>query len=84
MAETGVDIDLQKLDKVRKILGTESIREIIAAAFCEVIRRSAVRELMSLGELGPSASFLKAALRSPAAQDVSGLTMEGGLGSLAW
>jgi hypothetical protein len=48
MAKTSVDIDMEKLDKVRGILGTESIR----AAFREVIRAAAVRDLVALGEAG--------------------------------
>ena len=40
------------LDKVRGILGTESIRETISAAFREVIRAAAVRDLVALGEAG--------------------------------
>jgi Arc/MetJ family transcription regulator len=52
MAKTSVDIDMDKLDKVRGILGTESIRETINAAFREVIRIAAVRDLVALGEDG--------------------------------
>jgi hypothetical protein len=52
MAKTSVDIDMDKLDKVREILGTESIRETISAAFREVIRLAAVRDLVALGEEG--------------------------------
>jgi Arc/MetJ family transcription regulator len=52
MAKTSVDIDMQKLEKVREILGTESIRETISAAFREVIRMAAVRDLITLGESG--------------------------------
>jgi Arc/MetJ family transcription regulator len=52
MAKTSVDIDMVKLDKVREILGTESIKETINAAFREVIRISAVRDLAALGETG--------------------------------
>jgi Arc/MetJ family transcription regulator len=52
MAKTSVDIDMDKLDKVREILGTESIRETIGAAFREVIRMAAVRDLVALGEEG--------------------------------
>ena len=51
-AKTSVDIDMQKLDKVREILGTESIRDTISAAFREVIRVAAVRDLVALGESG--------------------------------
>jgi Arc/MetJ family transcription regulator len=52
MAKTSVDIDMDKLDKVRGILGTGSIRETINAAFREVIRIAAVRDLVALGEEG--------------------------------
>jgi len=52
MAKTSVDIDMEKLDKVRGILGTESIRETISAAFREVIRAAAVNNLIALGESG--------------------------------
>jgi Arc/MetJ family transcription regulator len=52
MAETSVDIDMEQLGKVREILGTESIRETISAAFREVIRMAAVRDLVTLGESG--------------------------------
>jgi len=52
MAKTSVDIDIDKLDKVREILGTESIRETINATFREVIRIAAVRDLVGLGEAG--------------------------------
>ena len=52
MAKTSVDIDMRKLDKVREILGTESIGETISAAFREVIRMAAVRDLITLGESG--------------------------------
>jgi Arc/MetJ family transcription regulator len=52
VAKTSVDIDMEKLDKVRGILGTESIRETISAAFREVIRIAAVNDLVALGESG--------------------------------
>jgi Arc/MetJ family transcription regulator len=52
MAKTSVDIDMEKLDKVREILGTESIRETINAAFREVIRIAALHDLIALGEAG--------------------------------
>ena len=52
VAKTSVDIDMDKLNKVREILGTESIRETINAAFREVIRVAAVRDLVALGEAG--------------------------------
>jgi hypothetical protein len=59
MAKTSVDIDMDKLDKVREILGTESIRETISAAFREVIRMAAVRDLVALGEQGAFAFLLE-------------------------
>lgn len=52
MAKTSVDIDMERLDKVRGILGTGSIRETINAAFREVIRIAAIRDLVALGEEG--------------------------------
>ena len=52
VAKTSVDIDMDKLNKVREILGTESIRETINAAVREVIRVAAVRDLVALGEAG--------------------------------
>ncbi len=52
MAKTSVDIDMEKLDRVRGILGTESIRETISAAFREVIRMAAVQDLAAMGETG--------------------------------
>src|ERR1700735_5667551 len=52
MAKTSVDIDMEKLDRVREILGTESIRETISAAFREVIRVAAVPVLVAPGESG--------------------------------
>lgn len=59
MAETSVDIDLDKLDKVRAILGTESATETIDAALLEVIRIAAVRDLVTLGEAGASSFLLE-------------------------
>jgi Arc/MetJ family transcription regulator len=52
MPKTSVEIDMEKLNKARAILGTESIRETINAAFREVIRIAAVRDLVALGEAG--------------------------------
>ena len=60
MAKTSVDIDVDKLDNVREILGTESIRETINAAFSEVIRIAAVRHLVALGEAGAFDFLLEA------------------------
>ena len=39
------------------ILRTDSIRETISAAFREVIRMAAVRDLVALGEAARSTSF---------------------------
>ena len=52
MAKTSVEIDMNRLNQVRGILGTESIRETINAAFREVIRVAAIRDLATLGEEG--------------------------------
>lgn len=59
MAKTSVDIDQGRLDKVRGLLGTESIRETIDAAFREVIRAAAVRDLVALGEEGAFSLLLE-------------------------
>jgi hypothetical protein len=52
VAETSFDIDREELDKVRGILGTESIQDTISEAFREVIRVAAVHDLVALGEAG--------------------------------
>ena len=65
MAKTSVDIDMEKLDKLRAILGTESILETISAAFREVIRMAAVRDLVSLGESGAFDFLLESASTCP-------------------
>jgi len=52
VAKTSVEIDMNRLNQVRGILGTESIRETINAAFREVIRVAAIRDLATLGEEG--------------------------------
>jgi Arc/MetJ family transcription regulator len=52
MAKTSVEIDIAKLNLVKEILGTDTIRDTISAAFREVIRRAAVRDLAALGEAG--------------------------------
>jgi hypothetical protein len=61
MAKISVDIDMEKLDKVREILGTKSIGETISAAFREVIRVAAVHDLVSLGESGAFGFLLEPA-----------------------
>jgi hypothetical protein len=43
---------MDKLNMVRGILGTESIRETINAALSQVIRIAATRDLVALGEAG--------------------------------
>ena len=65
MAKTSVDIDMEKLDKVREILGTESIRETISAAFREVIRVAAVRDVVALGESGAFDFLLEPGTSTP-------------------
>jgi hypothetical protein len=60
MARASVDIDMEKLDKVRQILGTESIQETISAAFLEVIRMAAVHDLVVLGDAGAFDFLLEA------------------------
>jgi Arc/MetJ family transcription regulator len=59
VAKTSVDIDADRLARVREILGTETIRETIDAAFREVIRVAAVRELVESAEQGAFAALLE-------------------------
>ena len=59
MAKTSVDIDLERLNRTREILGTESIRDTIDAAFREVIRVAAVRDLVALGDEGAFQALLE-------------------------
>jgi Arc/MetJ family transcription regulator len=59
VAKTSVEIDMARLDQVRAILGTETIRETISAAFREVIRSAAVRDLVALGEGGAFDALLE-------------------------
>ena len=58
MAKTSVEIDLDKLHRAREILGTESIRDTIDAAFREVIRVAAVRDLVALADAGAFGALL--------------------------
>ena len=59
VAKTSVEIDMARLDQVRAILGTETIRETISGAFREVIRAAAVRDLVALGEAGAFDALLE-------------------------
>lgn len=59
MAKTSVEIDQDKLNRVREILGTNSIRDTIEAAFREVIRVAAVRDLVALAEDGAFSALLE-------------------------
>ncbi|MGP3983433.1 hypothetical protein [Streptomyces sp. KR80] len=59
MAKTSVDIDPEKLARVREILGTETLRETIDSAFGEVIRVAAVRELVRSAEDGAFSALLE-------------------------
>jgi Arc/MetJ family transcription regulator len=59
MAKTSVEIDPEKLNRTREILGTESIRDTIDAAFREVIRVAAVRDLVALAEDGAFSALLE-------------------------
>lgn len=61
MAKTSVDIDADRLARVREILGTESIRETIDTALREVIRVAAVRELVKSAEAGAFDELLEPA-----------------------
>jgi Arc/MetJ family transcription regulator len=59
MSKTSVEIDLEKLNRTREILGTQSIRDTIDAAFREVIRVAAIRDLVSLAEEGALGALLE-------------------------
>ena len=59
MAKTSVEIDPEKLNRTREILGTDSIRDTIDAAFRQVIRVAAVRDLMALAEDGAFNALLE-------------------------
>jgi Arc/MetJ family transcription regulator len=59
MAKTSVEIDTEKLNRTREILGTDSIRDTIDAAFRQVIRVAAVRDLVALAEEGAFGALLE-------------------------
>ena len=59
MAKTSVEIDQEQLKRAREILGTETIRDTIEAAFREVIRVAAVRDLVALAEDGAFSALLE-------------------------
>lgn len=59
MAKTSVEIDQEQLNRTREILGTETIRDTIEAAFREVIRVAAVRELIDLAQDGAFSALLE-------------------------
>jgi Arc/MetJ family transcription regulator len=59
VAKTSVDIDPEQLRRTREILGTETLRETIEAAFRQVIRTAAVRDLVALAEDGALAGLLE-------------------------
>lgn len=59
MSKTSVEIDLEKLARVRDILGTETIRDTIDQAFREVIRAKAVDDLIALAQDGAFAALLE-------------------------
>ena len=59
MAKTSVEIDPEQLRRTREILGTETLRETIEAAFRQVIRTAAVQDLVALAEEGAFAMLLE-------------------------
>lgn len=59
MGKTSVEIDMERLNRTREILGTDSIRDTIDAAFREVIRVAAVRDLVSLADEGAFQALLE-------------------------
>ena len=59
MPKTSVEVDAAKLDRAKGILGTETLRDTIDAAFREVIRIDSVRRLVDLAEQGAFEELLK-------------------------
>lgn len=59
MAKTSVEVDMAKLDRAKEILGTDTLRDTIDAAFREVIRIDSVRRLVDLAEQGAFAPLLE-------------------------
>ncbi|WP_406266738.1 hypothetical protein OH799_20875 [Nocardia sp. NBC_00881] len=59
MAKTSVDVDMAKLDRVKEILGTDTLRDTIDAAFREVIRIDSVRRLVDLAAQGAFSTLLE-------------------------
>ena len=59
MAKTSVDIDPARLAAVREILGTETLRDTIDAAFQQVIRTRAVQGLFDLAREGAFSALLE-------------------------
>ena len=59
MAKTSVEIDPEQLRRAREILGTETLRETIEAAFRHVIRVSAVQDLVALAADGAFSMLLE-------------------------
>ena len=59
MPKTSVEIDPDKLHRTREILGTTSIRDTIDAAFREVIRVNAARDLIALAKDGAFGALLE-------------------------
>jgi Arc/MetJ family transcription regulator len=59
VAKTSVDIDPARLAAVREILGTETLRDTIDAAFQQVIRTRAVQGLFDLAREGAFSALLE-------------------------
>lgn len=59
MAKISVEVDRAKLDRAKEILGTDTLRDTIDAAFREVIRIDAVRRLVRAAEDGAFAMLLE-------------------------
>lgn len=59
MSKTSVEIDPVRLAEVREILGTETIRDTIEAAFRQVIRKQAFDDLVAMAQDGVFAALLE-------------------------
>jgi Arc/MetJ family transcription regulator len=58
VTKISVEVDPDKLDRAKRILGTETVRDTIDAALREVIRIDSVRRLVDLAEQGTFSTLL--------------------------
>lgn len=58
MPKTTIDIDQVKYIRVKEILGTDTLRDTVDAAFDTVIRRTAIRAMVERAKEGAFADLL--------------------------